>query len=291
MDTEWLKTFVITAERENFRRAAETLFINQTTVSHHIARLEEFLGLELFERVGRGVQLSADGRRFLAFAQRMVALEEESRRVLQESSDHMHIALAASPSLAETVLPWLCQALYRQPGTIDIAVSVYASSEMGHALAIQPPDGALTRMPMNAGHLLSRLLFRDPVDLVLPVLDSWERASYLQTARLIIQPSSGYTRVLLENLRSMDFHPRFMEVDQISATKRLVEEHVGMAFLPRSSTVRETLEGRLATMTLPESPPLWDAVYWVTPRERTPSTMVTRAEDILKRRWPESFKP
>ncbi|WP_287496388.1 LysR family transcriptional regulator [Pandoraea sp. CB10b_02] len=69
----YLKTFVTAAETASFSAAGARLGLTQSAVSAQIQRLEEDLGVQLFERTGRAVSLSDDGRRLLAQAQGVIA--------------------------------------------------------------------------------------------------------------------------------------------------------------------------------------------------------------------------
>ena len=57
-----LQFFVEAAKRENFTEAAEALFVSQPALSKQVALLEREVGTKLFERLGRGVRLTAAGR-------------------------------------------------------------------------------------------------------------------------------------------------------------------------------------------------------------------------------------
>lgn len=69
----YLKTFVTAAETASFSAAGARLGLTQSAVSAQIQRLEDDLGVQLFERTGRAVSLSDDGRRLLAQAQGVIA--------------------------------------------------------------------------------------------------------------------------------------------------------------------------------------------------------------------------
>ncbi|MFE9698250.1 LysR family transcriptional regulator [Streptomyces sp. NPDC006270] len=73
LDMAQLRAFVRTAEELHFGRAAGTLAVSQQALSKRIARLEFLLGTELFQRDGKGVRLTEDGRRFLLPARQTVA--------------------------------------------------------------------------------------------------------------------------------------------------------------------------------------------------------------------------
>ncbi|AJC16639.1 LysR family transcriptional regulator [Pandoraea sputorum] len=69
----YLKTFVTAAETASFSAAGARLGLTQSAVSAQIQRLEDDLGVQLFERTGRAVSLSDDGRRLLSQAQGVIA--------------------------------------------------------------------------------------------------------------------------------------------------------------------------------------------------------------------------
>ena len=72
INVDGLRTFLAVARHEHLGQAAETLHADQSTVSRKIARLEEELGVSLFERVGRTIRLTAAGARFVPRAERLL---------------------------------------------------------------------------------------------------------------------------------------------------------------------------------------------------------------------------
>ncbi len=77
MNTEYLHEFVVLAETKNFWEASERLFMNQSTLSKHIKTLESELGVSLFNRTTRHVDLTAYGKTFLPCARAISNAEYE----------------------------------------------------------------------------------------------------------------------------------------------------------------------------------------------------------------------
>lgn len=77
MELNYLREFVVLAQTCHYQEAAERLFISQPSLSKHIKTMEAELGAELFERTSRKVELSAFGRAFLPYAQRIAAIQQE----------------------------------------------------------------------------------------------------------------------------------------------------------------------------------------------------------------------
>src|SRR3569833_2762248 len=84
LELRHLRYFLTVAELQHVTRAAEALHVTQSTLSHQIRQLEEQLGTELFDRVGRGVQLTQAGRLFRSFAQRALDEVDAGRTALDE---------------------------------------------------------------------------------------------------------------------------------------------------------------------------------------------------------------
>ncbi len=77
MDTSLLRCFLTVSDTQSFSAAATRLNVTQSTVSHQIARLEEHLGKQLFERTTRNCRITADGRDLVPYAARVLQSVDE----------------------------------------------------------------------------------------------------------------------------------------------------------------------------------------------------------------------
>ncbi|MCP1575014.1 DNA-binding transcriptional LysR family regulator [Herbaspirillum rubrisubalbicans] len=126
MDFRDLKYFAVIAEEGHVGRAAERLFKTQPALTKCIDRLEEQLGAPLFERAGRGIRLTAVGQALLNRARQISLMMDETAR---EIGDYAHgregnIRLGCIPTLAEHILPGLCQELLREAPKVTIELKV-----------------------------------------------------------------------------------------------------------------------------------------------------------------------
>ena len=76
MTIDYIREFIVLEKVKNYLTAADALFISQATLSRHIMALEEELGISLFQRSTRSIQLTDDGFRFLPYAYRLMELED-----------------------------------------------------------------------------------------------------------------------------------------------------------------------------------------------------------------------
>jgi len=107
MTLEQLRIFVAVAERQHVTQAARALNLAQSATSHAIAALETRHGTKLFNRVGRGIELTAAGHVFLASAKSVLARVEAAELTLNEFGGLKRgtLAVQASQTIASYWLP------------------------------------------------------------------------------------------------------------------------------------------------------------------------------------------
>jgi len=106
MDLRRLRTFVAVAELGTVSKAALRLRITQPALSRQIMDLQQELGLRLFDRVGRGLVLTAEGEQFLADSRGVLAhIDALGERVeVLKRGDRGVLKIAAPPHTIESVL-------------------------------------------------------------------------------------------------------------------------------------------------------------------------------------------
>ncbi len=102
-----VRAFVQVARQGSFRRAAEKLFVSQPALTITINQLEELVGVNLFNRTTRRVNLTTDGEDFLPIAERLVADFDRAISDLRTSAERRggNVAIAVLPSLTINLLP------------------------------------------------------------------------------------------------------------------------------------------------------------------------------------------
>ena len=103
MNTENLKEFIILAETKNFWEASERLYMNQSTLSKHIKNLESELGVSLFTRTTRRVELTNYGRIFLPYAKSVIRSEFEGLSAIRrlQNIENGLLTIGVIPSMPQ----------------------------------------------------------------------------------------------------------------------------------------------------------------------------------------------
>lgn len=105
LDITTLRSFVAVADSGGVTRAAGFLHLTQSAVSMQLKRLEEMLGMELLDRSGRTIALTASGEQLLAYARRMVALNDEVMTRLTHQAFEGEITLGVPHDVVYPVVP------------------------------------------------------------------------------------------------------------------------------------------------------------------------------------------
>ncbi len=121
--TTALRAFEVAARRLNFTQTADELNLTQGAVSHQIRELETRLGVTLFERQGRGLELSAAGQRYLPFVQDALERLRAGGRALQADQPSHALTVSLSPPFAAKWLVPRLGAFSAAHPDIDLRIS------------------------------------------------------------------------------------------------------------------------------------------------------------------------
>ena len=165
-----LEYLVASAGSGNLGRAAEDLGLHTSTISRRIARLEEELGLSLFERSHAGVRLTAGGRSVLAHARRALAELDAVRRsaIGNGCGEIGEIRLGVRPSPIDRHFIDLLAIWRGRHPSVQLTVSEINDRELAAALEERRIDIALTLRHAVWPHAATMPLYRNPLLLALP---------------------------------------------------------------------------------------------------------------------------
>lgn len=259
MDLRQLEYVVGVIDHGGFTRAADAMHVAQPTLSQGIRTLEAELSVELFDRVGRGVRLSAAGRAFEPGARRALAEAEAARQAAAEvlALRAGHLTVIALPTLVvEPLASWVGGFRAAYPGlTVHLqhaeeADEVPASvrdgrADIGLAEIGQPPPGLAVEVELE-----QELVAICPPGTAIP---DPVGVSRLAGMPLIVTPQGTSTRRTLEAaLRALDQVPLVaVEVAQREAILPLVLAGAGTAIVPHGIAEQARAAGAVVARTRP----------------------------------------
>jgi DNA-binding transcriptional LysR family regulator len=124
LDVDILRTLVAAYQLGSFNRAAEQVGRSQSAVSQQIHKLEERVGQPLFRKLGRGLALTEAGEVMLAYARRMLDLNDEAVAAIAGSTIDGAIRFGMPGDFAETWLPAALGRFKRAHPTVRIEAAV-----------------------------------------------------------------------------------------------------------------------------------------------------------------------
>jgi DNA-binding transcriptional LysR family regulator len=262
MRLEQLDAFVEVARRGSVSRAAEALYVTQPTLTARLKGLEQELEAKLFVRSQRGMRLSDAGRAFLPYAERTLDTVSSGRRLLAELArgESGQLALGAAPAVSTYVLPRILTRFRRTHPKVALAVRTGHSEEVLELVLREQVQIGLGRA-LRHPQVEAIPLYED--ELVLVVDPRHKFASEeevdpdeLSEVQLILfDRTSSYHRLTSEFFEDVGAVPRgVMELDNIDAAKKMVEQGLGVAFLPHTAVAGELERGSLHAVTLAEAP-------------------------------------
>ncbi len=244
MDKESLDVFLTVARHGSINRAAQALFLAQSTVTHRLKQLERQIATTLFVRTATGVSLTAEGRRLLPIAANIV---EQMRSFTEKKEQRQSMNIVAGKAFIAYELPRLI-GQYRQANpqfTCYVRSTLYEESL--NALLTGTADIAFLGSEMYHPHIYQEFLPSDRILLVTAPEHPWAEGfpgfPEWGTEEMILfgNHTAPYRQRIDHFLAQHGVFPNvIMELDSFSAVKKMVEQRLGITMLPER-TVREEL--------------------------------------------------
>lgn len=196
MNLRDLQYLVALAEQRHFGKAAAACFVSQPTLSMQIRKLEEELGVALFERAPRKVMLTAAGEDIVVRARRVLAEVEQMKEAARRSRDPEagSLRLGVFPTLGPYLLPHVVPQLRERFPQLALLLVEEKSDVLLERLRAGRLDAALLALPIDDDQLHAHFLFEEPFVLAAPA-----QHPLAQVQMLTMDALSDETLLLLED--------------------------------------------------------------------------------------------
>lgn len=241
MTPRQLQAFTVVAQTLSFSRACERLHMSQPALSLAIRKLEEELGGPLLSRSTRQVKLTPEGAALLPQALHLLAdFDNVRERVKQRFTlQRGHVAIAAMPSFAGSVLPGILREYRLQFPNMEVTVHDVINEQAIDMVESGRVELGCAFEPRGETPLVFELLFVDrfmaivPHDSVLAGMKEVSWAELLKHDVIVLQRPSSMRRLLEESLAAKDMELRVaLECHQLATASRLVAAGVGVSVVP-----------------------------------------------------------
>ena len=190
MTFDQLRIFVAVAERLHMTRAAQALNITQSAASAAVATLEARYGARLFDRVGRGLELSEAGALFLPEARAVLARAAGAEQVLQDLAGLRRgaVRIHASQTVGGYWLPPRLLAFKTAHPEIAVTIAVENTLQAAQAVLAGDADLAVVEGEINEPALSVRTVGGDRLALLVAADHPWADGRVLTPSDLLAQP-------------------------------------------------------------------------------------------------------
>ncbi|MBA3928283.1 DNA-binding transcriptional LysR family regulator [Pseudoxanthomonas japonensis] len=237
MDTQFLNTFVVVADRGSMAAAARVLNITPAAVAQQIRTLERELGAPLIARAGRTVSLTEEGSRILQRARDLLRDVSDMRSVANDSEVSGELRLGACPTALAGMLPDILARMVDAFPQINVYIRPGYSAELYRAVETGELDAALVlQAPYNLPKTCDwQLLREEPLVMIAPArMAGRDPHELLREEPLIRYDRTQWGgRVADDYLRRAGIVPRErFELNGLNAIAVMVDRGLGVSLVP-----------------------------------------------------------
>jgi DNA-binding transcriptional LysR family regulator len=250
MELRHLRAFTTVAEERHFGRAAERLGMTQPPLSRQIQQLEAELGVKLFLRNARSVNLTEAGARYLSEIQPHLAGLGRAAVAARATNGKLTGKVRAGfvSNLAYQVMPKLLKAMKKATPRIKMELLELPGPEQLRMMRERRLDVGFVVLPIADPGLKFRLLVREPLVAVLPEnhpmagmakvsLKALAKENFVFCPRFQV---TGFHELILDICRSRGFDPHVVhESSSAAATMELVASGAGISIVPEAASMAE----------------------------------------------------
>ena len=253
-----LRYIVAVARERHFGRAAETCFVSQPTLSVAVKKLEEELGLTLFERGPGEVSVTPGGRKIVEQAQRVLEEASRIREIAAAGKDPLAgpLRLGAIYTIGPYLLPKLIPILRRTAPAMQLLIQENFTHRLAEELRSGEVDVILVALPFEAPGVMTRAVYDEPFMVAVPKGHPWEGRKRVTSEELtsesllLLGEGHCFRDQVLEichTVRARERSPlaKTVEGGSLETIRQMVAGGVGITVLPATSTAAGSGAGDL----------------------------------------------
>jgi DNA-binding transcriptional LysR family regulator len=252
-----IQVFVAAAETGNFSEAARRIHLSQPAVSQQIRSLENYFGVQLFIRSGRGVALADAGKVLLPMARELLDLSHRTEETMRSLTTEVvgHLVIGCTTTAGKYVLPLMAAAFCQHHPDVRVTIEMCNCDSVVDPLLAQDICMGVSSTKIVHRDMEFQPFSTDHVVLVVPAEHPFAQRSSVKLAELLDQPfilreegSSTYHMLqegLAEHGVKLDQLNVVMVVGNAEAIEIAVEHGLGLAFISRLAARHGLVSGRL----------------------------------------------
>jgi LysR family hydrogen peroxide-inducible transcriptional activator len=246
-----LRYIVAVARERHFGRAAEKCFVSQPTLSVAVKKLEDELGIPLFERNSADITVTPLGEQIVAQAQRVLEETAVIKQIATLGKDQLAtpLRLGAIYTVGPYLLPQLIPIAHRRAPKMPLLLQENFTARLAHLLKIGELDAVVLSLPFADTGIVTQALYDEPFRVVMPADHDWSRKAKIPAGDLcnetllLLGSGNCFRDQVLESCPRMGHAAasniqQALEGSSLETIRQMVASGVGVTVLP--STAADT---------------------------------------------------
>ena len=281
MDHREMEYLIAIAQEKNLSKAAERLYVSQPALSRFLLKLEDQVGMPLFERKKRQLIPTAAGELYLDTARKMLQLEQELEQRMKklQGCAHGKLSIGITPGRGRTVLPRVLPAFQQAYPDYELSILEDDVQTLEQALA----SGAIEicfftiseRDRLAQSRFRCKLICQEEIILCAPKNGHYELLAKEEPGRrypwidlkylendcfLLLKKQMRLGQLTVKILEDHSISPKIVELSSIDTALELVAQQYGVAFASNFRIEEHASADRLRLFSFGDQPETWDFV-------------------------------
>ncbi|THF62072.1 hydrogen peroxide-inducible genes activator [Pseudothauera rhizosphaerae] len=248
-----LRYLVALARERHFGRAAEKCHVSQPTLSVAIKKVEEELGVQLFERSATEVKITETGRRIVAQAEKVLVEATQIHEIAAAGKDPLSgpLRVGVIYTIGPYLLPRLIPRVHQIAPRMPLIIHENYTARLADALKRGELDVIIISLPFDEPGVVAQPVYEEPFRVLLPSSHPWTEKSHIDAGQLaddqllLLGAGNCFREQVLEvcpQCRNVGGLQRTLEGSSLETIRHMVATGLGVTVLPSSAA--DELEGQ-----------------------------------------------
>jgi LysR family transcriptional regulator, hydrogen peroxide-inducible genes activator len=256
-----LRYIVALARERHFGRAAEKSFVSQPTLSVAVKKLEDELGVTLFERGGSEVTVTPLGARIVEQAQRVIEEASTIKHIAQQGKDELATPLrfGAIYTIGPYLMPQLISMLHKRAPNMPLLIQENYTVRLAELLKTGELDLVAISLPFSEPGICTQPVYDEPFRVLMPASHPWTKKARIPAADLcrenllLLSTGNCFREQVLQTCSGVeratgDAMQQSLEGSSLETIRHMVASGVGITVLPSAAAEGKTVDTRLTAV-------------------------------------------
>ncbi|CEN55068.1 LysR substrate-binding domain-containing protein [Candidatus Methylopumilus turicensis] len=240
-----LKFIVALAKSRNFRKAAEVCFVSQPALSLAVKKLEDELGVLLFERSRNDVTMTPVGELIIEQATRVIEEAKRVKEIAKQGNNQLAgpLKLGVIYSVGPYLLPEIIPILRKNAPEMPLIVEENLTSNLEMHLRNGVIDVAIIALPFELSGVTTMPLYEEEFVVVVPITHEWANRNEVDVSELadekVLLLNSGhcFSNQVVQACPSLTRNGEILQGNSLDTVRNMVASNLGITVLPMSATI------------------------------------------------------